>query len=572
MTLEPQRLGRLVELGRTLVSELDLEALLHRVLDVARELTGARYAALGILDDSGAGLERFVTSGIDDAGRAAIGELPAGRGVLGVLIQDPRPLRLRDVGEHESSFGFPPAHPPMSSFLGVPIRVRGEVFGNLYLTEKDDGPFTEEDEEALVVLADWAAIGIANAGRHREVRGHRDELERAVRGFEAATDLARAVGGETEPELVLELIVKRARALLDARTAVLYDVVGEEVIPRAAAGRRREVALARRTRMGRGVTGSALTSGRSDPGNIPQASLAGDLGATAVAFSSLRFRGEPLGVIAVYGDEPFTAEDERLLADFAASAASAMATAQNAASRALRLSINAAESERKRWARELHDQTLQELGALRMLLTAARRAEPEDMVEAVDYAVSLIKDAVAELRHLITDLRPAALDQLGVQAALEALADRLRKQFGIDVDLAVDLDYESGRCAERPGADLESTLYRIAQEALTNVVRHSGATRASVGVRQSEGRVVVEVADDGKGFSTDGTERGFGLVGMQERAALAGGTVRVESAAGRGTRVVAELPVPRSAAPERAAPGGARAGATRARLAPMGPE
>ena len=159
-----RRLERLIDTGRTLVSELDLEAVLKRVLDEARELTSARFAALGVLDEQGATLERFLTVGIDEETHRSIGDLPRGRGVLGVLIREPRPLRLPDVGKHAKSYGFPLGHPPMKSFLGVPILVRGKPYGNLYLTEKDGGEeFDEQDEEAVVVLADWAAIAIENA-------------------------------------------------------------------------------------------------------------------------------------------------------------------------------------------------------------------------------------------------------------------------------------------------------------------------------------------------------------------------------------------------------------------------
>ena len=509
------------------------------------ELTDARYAALGILDAAGEGLERFVVSGIDAQGQAEIGDLPRGRGVLGVLITDPRPLRLRDVGEHEHSYGFPPGHPPMASFLGVPVRVRGEVFGNLYLTEKAGGRFSADDEEAVVVLADWAAIAIDNARRHRAVRGRRDELERAVRAFEATTDLARAVGGETELPLVRDLVVKRARALVDGHVAVLFRIEGEEAVAIAAAGHHAAELLGRRAPLHRGVLGEPVRPGRFMDG-MPPGSIGADVGAGSALFSALRFRGETLGLLTVYGVGAFTEDDERLLVAFAASAASAIATAENAASRALRLSIRAAEEERGRWARELHDQTLQELGALRMLLSSARRASPERLAETVDDAVELLGDAVGELRHLITDLRPAALDQLGVKAALDTLADRVRRQSGLTIELDVELAYEAGGSERRHDPELEAALYRIVQEALTNVVRHAQATRAEVCVREADGLVHVEVTDDGVGFSTDGTARGFGLLGMQERAAQCGGTVRVASAAGRGTRVVAELPAIRA--------------------------
>src|SRR6187551_2302998 len=149
--LDELRLRRLIDAGRVLIANLDVEAVLEQLLDVARAVTGARYAAVGVLDESRQALERFVTAGIDPATHRAIGELPTGRGILGVLIDDPRPLRLEHIGDHPQSYGFPSAHPEMETFLGVPVTVREEVWGNLYLTEKDGGaPFTEADEESAI--------------------------------------------------------------------------------------------------------------------------------------------------------------------------------------------------------------------------------------------------------------------------------------------------------------------------------------------------------------------------------------------------------------------------------------
>ena len=232
--------------------------------------------------------------------------------------------------------------------------------------------------------------------------------------------------------------------------------------------------------------------------------------------------------------------------DFGASAATAVATAESAVTRALRLSIEAAERERRHWARELHDQTLQELGALRMLCAApaARRTRRCSRRRSTTPS-SLLGEAVAELRLLITELRPAALDQLGVAAALEALTERARKLSPLDIELAVDLAFERGAHPQRLEADLEGTVYRIVQEALTNVVRHARAEHVAIEVAERDGEVVVDVRDDGVGFSSDGTPRGFGLVGMHERATLAGGDVRIESVEGAGTRVAARLPVRR---------------------------
>ncbi|HEX5620911.1 MAG TPA: GAF domain-containing protein, partial [Solirubrobacteraceae bacterium] len=235
-TLDQRRLAALLAAGRGLVAQLQLDAVLEELLRVACELTGARYAALGVLDDDRQSLARFVTRGIDAETHAAIGDLPRGRGVLGELIRDPRPLRLADVNRHPASFGFPVHHPPMRTFLGVPVVIRGEPWGNLYLTEKDAGEFDAADEETAVVLADWAAIAVENARLYEDAGERRDEAEHAVRRLEAAMVIARAVGSETDIDRVLELVVKRGRALVDARSVVLLLAEHGDLHLAAAAG------------------------------------------------------------------------------------------------------------------------------------------------------------------------------------------------------------------------------------------------------------------------------------------------------------------------------------------------
>ena len=235
--LDHERLERLLEAGRGLLADLDLGRVLDRLLELARELTGARYAALGILDERRTELEQFLTVGVDEETHRAIGDLPRGRGILGILIEDPEPLRLHEVGAHPRSYGFPPGHPEMRTFLGVPILIRGEAWGNLYLTEKAGGEdFDEADEASVVVLADWAALAIEHARLYEAVDARRKELERAVRGFEATATIARAVGGETDLDRVLELIVKRGRALVEARSVLILLREDDELRVASAAG------------------------------------------------------------------------------------------------------------------------------------------------------------------------------------------------------------------------------------------------------------------------------------------------------------------------------------------------
>src|SRR6202012_4185172 len=197
---------RLLDIGRALMSELDQEAVLRRVLEIACEATQARYAALGILNDARTGLERFVTPARDERTRRQSGDLPVGRGVLGVLIDDPRALRLHDVAGHPRSYGFPAGPPVMRSFLGVPVLIRGEAWGNLYLTEKQSGAnFTDQDEQAATVLAEWSAIAIENARLYETSEKRRTELEQAVLGLQATKDVAIAIGSDLSLEHALEL-------------------------------------------------------------------------------------------------------------------------------------------------------------------------------------------------------------------------------------------------------------------------------------------------------------------------------------------------------------------------------
>jgi GAF domain-containing protein len=190
-TLDETRLAALLEAGRGLVAQLEVDAVLEELLRVACELTGAGYAAIGVLDEDRRRLERFITRGIGRADRELIGDLPRGHGILGELIRHPAPLRLDDVSDHPRSYGFPAHHPAMHTFLGVPVVIRGEPWGNLYLTEKAGGPFDEADEAAIVILADWAALAVDNARLYEDAGRRRDEAERAVRRLEATTAIAR---------------------------------------------------------------------------------------------------------------------------------------------------------------------------------------------------------------------------------------------------------------------------------------------------------------------------------------------------------------------------------------------
>jgi signal transduction histidine kinase len=540
----------LLDVGRALTKELDQRVVLDRVLETAREVTGARYAALGILNEQRSELDQFLTLGVDDETHRAIGALPHGRGVLGVLIDRPQPLRLAEVGQHPSSYGFPAGHPVMRSFLGVPIVIRGEVWGNLYLTEKQGGEFSEQDEAAAVILADWAGIAINNARLYETSERRRAEAERAFRGLEATRDVAVAIGGEIALENVLELIVKRGRVLVGARSVVIMQRDGEELVVQASAGHVRE-ARGVRLPIADSTSGQVLEHRRAERITDVAARLRiapsefGVPDAQTALLVPMVYRGEAVGVLAAFDRGPdgevFTEEDEQMLHTFAASAATAVALAQSVQADRLRSSLDAADAERRRWARDLHDETLQGLGGLRLLLSSALRGgDPDRGQEAMREAVAQIEQEIENLRAIITELRPAALDELGLRTAIEGLLDQHREQSGFDIDDELELPGPSAG-EERLDEDLETAVYRLVQEALTNVAKHARANKVRVAVRQSDGELLVEVQDDGTGFDAETGSQGFGLAGMRERVSLADGTLTVNSGA-KGTLVRARLP------------------------------
>ncbi len=534
VALSSERLEQLLDVGRSIVAELDPEAVLQRVLDAARDLTGAKYVALGVLNEDKSGLERFLHAGIDEATRQQIGPLPRGRGVLGELIRQPRPLRLPDVGAHPRSYGFPQQHPEMRTFLGTPVLVRGEAWGNLYLTEKAGGAeFDEGDEEVAVVLAAWAGVAIENARLYEGLDRRRRELERALRGLEASSDVSRTVAGGIQLPELLELIAKRGRGVVSAAAAVLL--------------------LSDRTRLEIASVAGSLPDGLpglvvpDDEAWLSQLqSEVPDLRGRPALVAPLELRGRPRGLLVVFGPrggDEFEADDERILGSFGANAATTIVTVQAVEAEKLQLSIQASERERRRWARELHDETLQELGALRVLLETSTTTG-ELATESRTIAIDHVDRAIRNLQGLITELRPSVLDELGVGPAIESLARRSSERFGIEIRVEVDL----GADAEAPvrlDPDLEATIYRLVQEAANNAIKHADPTRIEVTVSRTEEALDVIVADDGSGFEEESIERSFGLVGMEERVALAGGRLEIGSEPGRGTEVHASLPVER---------------------------
>ena len=348
------RTRALVEAGIALTSELSLDAVLQKLVEAAAGLTGAQYAALGVLDPSGTGLERFVTAGIDDETRASIGDLPRGRGILGVLISDPEPLRLHDLRDDPRSAGFPPNHPTMQTFLGVPVRLRGTVYGNLYLTEKAGGAdFDSDDEVAVELLAAQAAVAIENARLYETATRWSEQLE-------SLNEVMNVLVTEFDLDTLLELVAERLRELIDARLVAISLPLGDGLRMAAVAGAGAaeyaglELSARSKTMRVLGRRSSERVDSVLDDPEVEQ-DAARRLGARSALYVPLVVRDEAIGVIAAHDkqgtDVRFNDEDLRLAEIFAARAAVAVDLQQRVARDALQRVVTAQELERRRLAR-----------------------------------------------------------------------------------------------------------------------------------------------------------------------------------------------------------------------------
>jgi signal transduction histidine kinase len=534
------RLRRLVEAGIALSSELSLDALLQHAVETAAAITGARYAALGVINPERTGLERFLTTGVDPQVRARIGHPPRGRGILGALIEDARPLRLHDIADDPRSVGFPPHHPPMTSFLGVPVLIRGVAWGNLYLCEKDGGDFAEEDEELVQLLAAQAAVAIENARLY-------ESATRWSRQLESLTEVGNALAEEIELPRLLDLVATRVRELLDARLVTIGLPVPAGMRVEAAAGDDaddfRGMLLPPHSKNARVLErrrSERIDSVIEDP-EIDQ-EAARRLNATTGLYVPLLARDRAIGVISVHdkrgADPRFSDADVRLAETFAARAAIAADLSTRVARDAMRRVVAAQELERRRLARELHDETGQALTSILLGLKSVEEAPADDERQrAAAELRELVVTTLQDVRRLAVELRPKALDDFGLVPALERLGETFAEQTGTRVQLEAQL-------GERLPAEIETALYRIVQEALTNVAKHARAGNVSILLMRKDASVSAVIEDDGLGFEpSELRESGLGLLGMRERLELIDGRFEVESRRGGGTTIVAEVPL-----------------------------
>lgn len=534
---QAERTSLLLEAGLLLASDLSLRNVLERLVELAARITSAQYAACGVLAPDGT-IADFVTFGLSPAQIAAIGKLPKGKGILGVLIEDPRPLRLDCLGDHPQSVGFPPNHPAMRTFLGVPVRAEGVVFGNLYLTEKIGADrFTDDDEAAVITLAAQAGRMIANARAYQDL-SRRERWLRAIHRTASAM-LAGAAEGD-----LLHSVLHEARQLGEADFAcVVLPVAGDPGHLRVAAvdgamSHRLEHRLLPR---GGAASHAVMRTGRPRlvaSGNR-QLSWFWEAGVPAEGLMVLPLiaEGRAAGTFLlgrIPGHPPFLADDLSLADSFSAQAALALDYV-NLQKRLQRLAVL---EERQRIARDIHDEPVQALIYLARRLERLA-GEPEVAGSAADQVGDIRNLAIGVadgLRQLTEGLRSEVLEELGLGPALKELGER----FGERAEVEVSVRLRGG--GSRWPTEIEKGWLRIAQEALSNVERHSEAASVHMCLDQSPTRLRLCVYDDGVGFPTSrgrpGRE-GLGMMGMRERAALLGGSLRVRSRPGRYTLVLA---------------------------------
>jgi len=534
------RNDQLLDSVLVLASNLSIQVVLQRIIELAVKLTNARYGALGVVGSDGRLLD-FITTGITPEERLAIGPLPVGEGILGVLIRDAKPLRLRRITDDPRHVGFPANHPPMESFLGAPVQARGKVFGNIYLTQKMGAPeFDAEDEAALVVLATHAGVAIENARLYEEAR-------RRGQWLEAVREISSSILAGTEIDDVLQIIVRRARELVDAATATIVTPASggdrDSLTIKVADGAHSNELVGLAVPTQGSVSGDVIRSGQpavlvdaSRDGRTYQPMIAlGNMGPMVLV--PLVLRGRPFGALAVanaVGGPGFDEEAVRLVQTFADQASVALEYGR-AQIELNRLSVL---DERERIGRELHDGVIQSLFSVGMGLqaTAARSRDPE-VESRVESAVVEIDRAIRDLRNYIFGLRPGILADRQLEQALEDLAREFEEKSGVTT--VTDIDGTVAAELAPRAAD----LVQLTREALSNVGKHAQAATCRVSLHRDGDQAILEIDDDGQGFDPAAPHTGLGLRNLNERGAAIGGRVIVESKAGEGTTVRFTIPI-----------------------------
>ena len=527
------RLRGLLRASQMVTRDLTLPVVLRRIVEAARDLVGARYAALGVISPAG-GLAEFVHSGMPEDAVARIGHLPEGKGLLGALIEDPRPIRLRRIASDQRSTGFPPGHPPMSSFLGVPIRIRDEVFGNLYLAESTKGEFSAEDEELTLALAATAAVAIENARLYESATSRGEWLQ-------AIAAITRGVLS-AEPEDAGDSLELVARTSLRIAGADLVTVVlpggPDELLIEVAVGSGADGLAGTRLPMSGSLSGQVFSTGTplrqsvGDAGSTPRPDL--DLGPVlAVPLHGSRRVHGVLWAARRRGRSAFGAEEVEMAAGFANQAALAIELAEARAEQQRAVMLD----ERERIAADLHDHVIQRLFAAGLSLQST--AGTLRAGEAADRILATVDDLDATIRQIRTSI--FQLQQLP-QTRAPGLRARL---LDVATDLTPVLGFEpavrfSG-VIDEVGHDIGEDVLAVVRESLSNVARHARAASAEVDVAATADRLTVDIRDDGIGLGS--TDRRSGLDNLRRRADRRDGTFTVEPRKPAGTWLSWSVPL-----------------------------
>lgn len=518
-----ERLRALLDAVVGIGSDLDLRNTLDRIVEAAARLAGAQYAALGVIG-SDRKLVEFLTHGVSPETHAAIGELPTGRGVLGLLIEDPRPVRMPDITKHPHSYGFPPHHPPMRSFLGVPIHIRDQVFGNLYLANKQGADeFTEDDEQLVVALAAAAGVAIENARLY-------ELASRRHRWLAATAEITTMLLGEVQRTTALQLVADRARQIAQAELALvlLYDqdsdALAVEVVAGEGAGRLAGVSLPATECTFQPVVTERRHLVVDDLGKA--APWPAPVPAGQAVLVPLAAEHTLYGILVVAhedGSPPYADDDLPMLTTFAGQAALALERAQAQEEREMLVVLE----DRERIARDLHDVVIQRLFATGLQLqTAARLAVRPEVSDRIQTTVDDLDATIRDIRTAIFQLRTPA--PTGLRGQLQSLVEAVAGPLGFRPRL--DL---SGPIEHAVPEPIRPDLLAVVQEGLSNIVRHAGARRAGVAVAIADGRLTAEISDDGIG--PGGVRERGGLANLRQRAVAHGGEFTIRPAEPTGT-------------------------------------
>jgi signal transduction histidine kinase len=527
------RVHALLEAVVSIESDLELETVLRRIVEAATTLVDARYGALGVIGE-GDRLARFVTVGMTEEEIVAIGHWPTGHGILGLLIKEPSLIRLADLSAHPASFGLPHAHPPMRRFLGVPVRVREEVFGNLYLTEKaGGGEFDEDDENVVAALATAAGVAIENARLYQDAR-------QRERWREASAEVSTSLLSGTAPAEVLALVARRAREICDATFATVALAEGEDLVVEAADGEHADLLRGRRVAIDDVLAGPVIREGDSliladaakaarDVVSPPPVAMG------AVLIVPLGTGPAVRGVLCVAnapGRPPFTESSQRLLEAFAAQAAVALELAERRRD-AERLVLL---EDRDRIAKDLHDTVIQRLFATAMtLMSAIKITQHPDVAVRVQRAVDDLDETIRQIRSTIFALQATPGDLPALRNRILAVIDGISESLGFAPSVRLE-----GLVDTRVDDEIGEQLIAVLQEALSNVVRHAHARHVGVSVHAGEDLVLI-VEDDGTGIPPGG--RRSGLRNLADRARNLGGSFETRDREGGGSVLEWRVPL-----------------------------